>query len=160
MASFVLSGLKPETFAPLFDLDQAQLAARQMSRVTASAAFGFPCRVSLVDAQEGEELLLLPYMHQAADSPFRASGPIFVRRGASVAELAPDEVPDAVLRRLISVRAYDASHRIVAGEVCEGTGVGAWLQQIFDDAAIAYAHLHYARYGCFSCRADRVRIAA
>ena len=159
MTSFILRGLSTEDFAPLFDLDDATLAARQIKRVVAHEAKAFPCRVSLVDAAVGEELLLLPYQHQPEDSPYRASGPIFVRRNAVAADLAVDEVPAAMLHRLISLRAYDAAHRIIDAEVCDGTAVASWLQQAFDDAAVAYVHLHHARYGCYSCRADRASAA-
>lgn len=156
MASFLLRGLNPEPFSELFKYDDAVLAARQIARVTATAASGFPCRVSLADAEVGEELLLLSYQHQPADSPYRASGPIFVRRDVGCAELTIDEVPLQVRRRLMSLRAYNGEDRIISAEVCDGTYVAEWLQSAFDDAAVAYVHLHFARYGCFSCRADRV----
>jgi hypothetical protein len=157
MASFILRGLAPDTFAPLFLLPDVVLSARQMQRLTVpdTATTGFPCRISLVDAQPGEQVLLLPYQHQPAESPYRASGPIFVRRGARSAVLGTDEVPATMLRRLLSVRAYDHAHRIIAAEVCEGTAVAAWLQARFDDRAVDYVHVHHARYGCYSCRADR-----
>lgn len=159
MSSFLLSGLNPALFAELFQLDDAALDARHIARVTATEASGFPCRVSLADATVGEELLLLSFQHQPADSPYRASGPIFVRRGVARAELQVNEVPSQVRRRLMSMRAYGADDRIIFAEVCDGTGVGEWLQAAFDDADVAYVHLHFARYGCFSCRADRVSSA-
>lgn len=155
MASFQLRALDPSRFSALFDQDGAALAARQVQRVVADGAQGYPCRVSLADANRGDELLLLPFQHQPADSPYRASGPIFVRRGVAAAAPAVDEVPGMVLRRLMSLRAYDVADRIVAAEVREGGEVAAWLQQVFDDAGVAYVHLHFARYGCFACRADR-----
>lgn len=120
MASFVLHALGATPFDALFQLDDTALAARQMARVTANTTAGFPCRVSLVDADVGDELLLLSYLHQHADSPYRASGPIFVKRGARRAVLAPDEVPAQVQRRLMSLRAYNAADRIVAAESAMG----------------------------------------
>jgi hypothetical protein len=33
--------------------------------------------------------------------------------------------------------------------------MAAWLRQAFDDPAVAYVHLHSARHGCYSCRAER-----
>ena len=64
MNAFRLVGLAPEPFAPLFDLTDEQLVARGIRRVVADKKPGFPCRISLVDAEVGEELLLLPYRHQ------------------------------------------------------------------------------------------------
>ena len=109
MSSFRLAGIDPAPFAHLFELPDARLRASGAVRMVADRDFGFPCRVGLDDARTGDELLLLPYEHLPGDSPYRASGPIFVRRGASRRVLAPGEVPPYVARRLISVRAYSSS---------------------------------------------------
>ncbi|HBN54362.1 MAG TPA: DUF1203 domain-containing protein [Stenotrophomonas sp.] len=155
MADFLLSGIDPVPLQPLFDLDDAGLAAHGAVRRIADSERGFPCRVSLRNATVGEELLLLPYWHQPAASPYRASGPVFVRRGAVPARLAVNEVPPYVARRLISLRAYDRDDCIAAAEVMEGEDAGAWLHAQLGDPRIAYVHLHSARHGCYLCRADR-----
>ena len=155
MARFQLHGLDAGPFAPLFELDDAALAARGMRRRRADAEFGYPCRVSLRDALPGEQLLLLPFEHHAVDSPYRALGPIYVRRAAQPAQLAPGEVPTYVTRRLISLRAYDRGGMMLAADVIDGAAVGSQLEKFFEDAAIAYVHLHNARPGCYSCRAER-----
>ena len=69
MTSFQLVGLPFEPFAPLFALPEAELKRRNIQRVFADAKPGYPCRVSLVDAEVGEELLLLAFEHQPASSP-------------------------------------------------------------------------------------------
>jgi len=103
----------------------------------------------------GEELLLLPYEHQPAASPYRASGPIYVRRGAKRRTLAAGEMPAYVTSRLISVRAYDSAHMIIAASVCEGRLVAQEIEQVFNDRQVAYIHLHNAKRGCFSCEVNR-----
>jgi hypothetical protein len=155
LAMFRLSGLDPARFETLFALPDEALRARGIRRVHADADSGYPCRVSLVDAGEGEELLLLPFRHHEVDSPYQAAGPIYVRRGAVAAELAPGEVPAYVTRRLMSLRAYDRDAMMLRAEVLEGAGVAATLQAWFEDDAIAYVHLHNARPGCYSCIARR-----
>lgn len=155
MANFQLQGLDPGPFQPLFELDEAALRERGIRRRVVDECPGVPCRISLKDAAIGEEVLLLPYEHHAVDSPYRAAGPIFVRRDAGRAELAVGEVPDYVLRRLMSLRAYDASHMMIAAEVLPGEKVAGELQRLFDDARIEYVHLHNARPGCYSCLAVR-----
>lgn len=159
MSRFQLSGLAYDRFEPLFELSDQELAGLGVARVKADADFGFPCRVSLQDAAFGEELLLLSYEHQPAASPYRASGPIFVRRGAHRRVLPGGAVPPYVAQRLISLRAYDASHCMVDAAVCEGTAVAGWLEDSFSDAKIAYVHLHNAKRGCFSCMANRMGAA-
>jgi len=152
---FRLIGLDPAPFGSLFDLPEPELQARGIRRVRSDAPSGFPCRVSLVDAAVGEELLLLPFEHHAVDSPYRAAGPIYVRRGAHSATLAPGEVPPYVTRRLMSLRAYDRAAMMVKAEVLEGGEVAARLHDWFNDDAVGYVHLHNARPGCYSCLARR-----
>ena len=159
MSAFVLSGLAPHEFEPLFDLSDAELAMHGAVRRFADADVGFPCRVSLADARIGDELLLLPFMHQPAASPYRACGPIFVRRGAQACRLPPGVVPPYVSRRLISWRAYDAAHFMIDAGVDAGTQIGGALEQAFANAAVAYVHLHNAQRGCYSCLASRVAAA-
>lgn len=155
MASFVISGLPYDHFAALFHLDDTTLGARNIVRILVDGTQSHPCRVSLADAAVGDEVLLLSHAHQPASSPYRASGPIFVRRGVGQAVLAPDALPDALLRRLMSLRAYDLADRIIAAEVCDGPEVAGWLHRTFDDTKVAYVQIHFARYGCYFCRASR-----
>lgn len=155
MAGYQLVGLSHEPFADLFGMTEEQLRSRGARRIVADSGQGFPCRVSLQDAQQGEELLLLPYEHQAVDSPYRASGPIYVRRGARQRVLAPGELTPYVTGRLMSLRAYDADHWMIGAEVCPGTELAAELDRRFADERVAYIHLHNARPGCFSCLVQR-----
>ena len=156
MPSFQLVGLAAEQFEPLFELSDDRLAEAGAMRVLASEHPGYPCRISLLDAVVGEELLLLTYAHHRVASPYQASGPIYVRRGATQRILRPGEVPDYVRLRLISARAYDSAHMMVDAVVCEGVSVGAHIKQFFLDERVEYVHLHNAKRGCFSCLAARV----
>ena len=156
MTTFRLVGLDADNFEPFFSMSDAELAALGGRRVVADAPVGFPCRVSLEDAAVGDDLLLLPFEHLAARSPYRASGPVYVRARVRRAVLEPGVVPPYVTRRLMSVRAYDASDMMVAGEVCEGADVHATLERLMADDAVAFVHLHNAKRGCFSCRVERV----
>jgi hypothetical protein len=155
MSTFRISGLPHAFFEEMFEWPDRALSAAGARRCIATAEPGFPCRVSLEDARVGEELLLLPFEHQPAATPYRAAGPIFVRRGAVQRRLPPGIVPPYVTRRLISCRAYDRSHDIVDAEVREGVAVPAELERLFARADVAYVHLHNARRGCFSCVANR-----
>lgn len=156
MSHFQLTALPHEPFEPLFDLPDARLAEIGALRVVADESPGYPCRVSLEDAKVGEELLLLPFSHLPENSPYRSVGPIFVRRGAKSRTLAPGEIPDYVTSRLISVRAYDASHLMVGAAVCDGRDVAAEIERQFRREKVAYLHLHNAKPGCFSCAVRRV----
>jgi len=156
MISFQLVGLPLEPFASLFDLPDSELTARNVQRVIAATNPGYPCRVSLIDAEVGEELLLLPFEHQPASSPYKASGPIFVRTRASQTCLDPGVIPDYVRRRLISVRAYDNAGQMTDAAVCDGNEAASAIQQMFLDNRVGYIHLHNAKRGCFSCLVNRI----
>jgi hypothetical protein len=155
MHQWHLSGIDHRPFEQLFALSDQQLAEIGAVRRIATESPGFPCRISLEDAQVGEELLLLPYQHHPSASPYRATGPIFVRRGSQRRVLGAGELPAYVSSRLISVRAYDAAAFMVDASVCEGTAVAAELDRVFSNAEVVYVHLHNARQGCFSCQVSR-----
>ena len=152
---FRLSGISPEPFRHLFARDEAALATLGVKRYVADDAKGFPCRVSIEHAAIGEEVLLLSYQHQPADSPYRASGPIFVRKSAVAAYDGINEIPAPVRTRFLSVRAYDVNDLIVDADVIEGAQIESLIERFFCDERAAYLHIHYARRGCFACRVDR-----
>lgn len=151
---FVIHGLDPQPFLPLFALSDAELTARGICRRVADDRPGYPCRITLDDADVGEEVLLLPWRHHDVASPYRAEGPIFVRRRATAARFI-GELPSAFASRLLSLRAYDAGAMLVAAEVTPGSEARAWLERQLADAHVAYVHVHFARTGCFACRVDR-----
>jgi hypothetical protein len=153
--TFQISALPGETFAPLFDLDDASLCHRGARRCVADARPGFPCRVSLDDAAPGETVILLSYVHLDADSPYRASGPIFVRQGARRASPAPREVPHLLRSRTLSVRAYDGRSLMLAADVVDGRDLEQAVGRLFDDERAAFLHVHFAKPGCYACRIDR-----
>jgi hypothetical protein len=154
--AFRIVGLPSEPFQELFSLDDAQLAQRRVERHVADAPFAFPCRVTLEDALPGEELLLFSYAHQPAATPYAGTGPIFVRRHAMRTRIAINEVPDQQRRRLLSVRAYDASHHMIDADVAQGTELEGLIDRFFANENASYLHVHNAKRGCFACRVERL----
>ena len=153
--AFRISGLPRAPFEPYFRLSDAELLARGARRYVADGQRAFPCRVSMRDCNPGERVILLSYEHQAADSPYRASGPIFVRENADETSSPVDHVPDPLRARPLSVRAYDAAGLIVDAEVIPGSELEPLIGRLFERDDTAYLHVHHARYGCYHCRIDR-----
>jgi hypothetical protein len=151
---FRFQGLSVVPFRPLFELANDELAVRAMRRMIADAKSGFPCRVSLEDAQPGERVLLVNYEHQPAHSPYRATGPIFVRESAGEAYDNTD-VPPVLRSRLLSLRAYDVGGMIVEADAVPGDDVEAALTRLFVRDDSAYVHVHNAKRGCYACRVER-----
>jgi len=153
--SFVVSALPAEPFAPLFALSDEDLAARGAMRRTVDSKPGFPCRVTLEDAEPGETVLLLNYEHQPADTPFRASHAIYVREGRPAADLAKDEVPTLFRHRVMSLRAFSAEGMMLAAEVAAGAEMEPAVERLLAKPNVAYLHAHYAGMGCYAARIDR-----
>ena len=81
--SFRISGLDPREFTHYASMSDAELARHRAKRCTAAEYPGFPCRVTLDDAQPGEEVILLNYEHLPVESPYRSSHAIYVRAAAA-----------------------------------------------------------------------------
>ena len=151
--AYRVRGLDPEAFDPLFELSEAELAARGIERVIVDAKPNAPCRVSLDDVDIGEPVLLLNYLHQPAASPYHQQGPIFVSRAPRAFDA--NEFGPALRRRTLSLRGFDAAGAMIDADLAEGAEADAVIARFFDNPAIAYIHAHYARRGCFAATIDR-----
>ena len=153
--AFRITGLSPEPFRPLFDLSHAVLHERGVRRIVADDP-RMPCRVSMAHADLGEELLLLNYEHQPANTPYRAKHAIYVRRIADRAFEAVDTVPEVIASRLVAARAFDAGHMMIDADVAEGDAAAAALfARLLGDPKASYLQVHYARRGCYAARVER-----
>lgn len=151
---FVVRGLEPRSFDPLFSLSDAALAQRGARRVVAESGDAYPCRVSLRRVEEGTELILLNYAHLPAPaSPYRASGPIFVSRSPQAAY--EGEIPPLLRDRLVALKAYDADAFIVDAEIAEGDRIRERVERWLSDPAVEHVDAHFARRGCFAARLER-----
>lgn len=153
--SFVVSALPLAPFQPLFALSDAELAGQGVIRRTVDGP-GAPCRVTLVDAEPGESVLLLNYEHQPADTPFRSRHAIFVREAAVDTAFAPGEIPPAFsARQFLSLRAFDASGMMIDADLAPTAELQTAVQRLLSDPQAAYLHAHYAGAGCYAARIDR-----
>jgi Protein of unknown function (DUF1203) len=153
--SFQVRGLGFGQFAPLVALSDEQLLSRNARRVVADRHPGFPCRVSLVDAQPGERVLLVNYEHLPVTSPYRSRYAIYVREDATEARLAVGAIPPVLENRLLSLRAFSAAGMLVDADVSEGAGLRAGIERLLAREEVAYLHVHNARPGCYAARVDR-----
>ncbi|MBS1104020.1 DUF1203 domain-containing protein [Gluconobacter sp. Dm-62] len=154
--SFRITGLDPALFRHLYGMSDADLSDRNVRRHTADRLSGFPDRVELRDAEPGETVLLMNYIHQPEQTPYRSGHAIFIREGAEKRYDEIDTIPDSLGGRLIALRAFDALHDMIAAEIVEGTQLESLIGQFFNRSEIAYLHAHYARHGCYAARIDRV----
>lgn len=153
--SFRILALPSALFSPLFVLADEALRARGVVRRVVDSKPGFPCRVSLADAEIGEAVLLLNYEHQPAQTPFRASHAIYVRQGVSQAHCRIGEVPEVLRSRTISLRGFDAEHMLAAADLAEGTRLESAIEAMLAQPSVSYVHLHFAKPGCYAARVER-----
>jgi hypothetical protein len=154
MSGFVIRGLDPAPFAPLFALDDAALAALDARRVVASGP-GFPCRVSLEDAVPGETLILANFEHLPVASPFRSRHAVYVREDAGAPAQYRDTVPEQFRTRMLSLRAFDAAGMMVDADLADGREAEGVIERMLAEPRVAYLHAHFAKPGCFAARIDR-----
>ncbi len=153
--AFRIRALPFAPFRRLFEASDDELRAQHAERAAADSATAFPCRVSMQDATVGELLVLLEYPYHPVETPYRASGPIFIRENASSVDFAAGEVPELLRRRFLSVRGYDQSGYMRDADVTEGRDLPEMIDLLLTNERITYLHLHNARTGCYLASADR-----
>lgn len=153
--TYRIQGLSPEPFAALFALTDAELASRRALRVTATADRGFPCRVSLEDAREGETLILLHHVSHDVETPYRAGYAIYVREIADAAADYVDELPPVFEGRPLSLRGFGADGLLKAAHLALPGEADAGIRSLFDLQEVHEIHAHNAAHGCFAARIQR-----
>lgn len=116
---------------------------------------GFPCRIRLDDAERGETMLLVNHVSLDAANPYRASHAIFVTEGAEQRAEYVDSIPPALDRRVLSLRAFDASDMMAHAVLTEPGMADAAIRRLFANAETAYIHAHNAVRGCFAAKVER-----
>jgi hypothetical protein len=151
--TYRITGLDPAPFKPLFNLSDDELAERGIVRMTVTEKPSFPCRVSLVDRDVGEEVLLLNHVSHDVANPYRASHAIFVA-DAEKAEFV-DEVPPVFETRALSLRGFDKDGMMAAAVLTQPGEAEAGIRQLFAQPEVETIHAHNAVRGCFSAKIER-----
>jgi hypothetical protein len=152
--TYRIKGLDPAAFAPLFGLSEQELADFGAVRMPVTERPGFPCRISLDDALPGETVLLLNHT-TVEKGPYEARHAIFVIQGADQAALFEDEIPPALDRRILSLRAFHRSDMMVDAMLVQPGEADQGIRRLFDQPSVAYIHAHNAIRGCFAAAVER-----
>jgi hypothetical protein len=152
---FQISPLPSAQFSHLYGRSDADLRTLGVIVKTADSKPGFPCRVTLRDAEPGQRMLLLNYEHQDAPTPYRSSHAIFVIDGAEDAKLPADELPEQMRSRLLSVRAFSDDGIMLDADVVEGENAAELFERMLENRKVGYLHVHFAKFGCYAGRVDR-----
>jgi hypothetical protein len=152
---FQISALSIDQFSHLFGQDGKTLARQGIQRMIVDSKPGYPCRVSLQDAEIGEKVLLMNYEHQTLPTPYRSSHAIFVREFAAQAVPDKNEVPRFFRHRLLSVRAFDSIGMMIDADVIDGEDLESLIQRMLENNSAEFLHIHNAKPGCYAASVER-----
>jgi len=151
--TYRIEGLSREPFEHLFALSDTELEALGMRRMTVNKKPSFPCRISLVDREIGEQVILLNHVSHDVANPYRASHAIFV------ADAEPgvfiDEVPPVFGPRVLSLRGFDPEGMMADALITQPGEADAGIRKLFDNPEIVTIHAHNAARGCFAAKIER-----
>ncbi|HEX8840472.1 MAG TPA: DUF1203 domain-containing protein [Sphingomicrobium sp.] len=153
--SYVVRGLDPTPFQPLFGLSDEELAEHGALRMIVTQKPSFPCRVSLTDREIGESVLLLNHVSHDVANAYRASHAIFVTEGAADAAEYVDQVPPVFGTRVLSLRGFDSDGMMVEAVLAQPGEADAEIRKLFANPAIETIHAHNATRGCFAAKIER-----
>jgi hypothetical protein len=153
--TYRIQGLDPAAFAHLVGLPDAELTRHNVIRMTVDATPGFPCRVTLKDAEPGETMLLVNHVSHDIDNPYRASHAIFVGETARRAAVFHDETPPVFDRRILSLRAFDREGMMRDAALAQPGEADAVIRRLLEDGEVDHIDAHNAARGCFAARIER-----
>ena len=153
--TYAVTGLPLDDFRPLFALSDADLAARGVIRKTADAKPGYPCRITLRDAEPGDTVLLLNFESHSVDTPYRSAYAIYVNEMADETVRIVDKVPPVFRGRPIALRIFNADGMLIGADLARDEAIDGAIRSAFENPQAAYIHAHNAAHGCYAARIDR-----
>ena len=130
----------------------------QVPERAVSTGVGNPCRYSLRDIPEGQEMLILAHRPFDTLHPYAETGPIFLS-ASPCARYVDDGTPPEILTTSPEylIKGYNDGDRIVygTGVVTPTERLEEAIDQIFRRDDVAYIHVRSARNNCYLARVDR-----
>ena len=153
--TYRITGLSPEPFRALFAMSDEALAERRAVRVVADSKPGFPCRITLADAEQGEPLILVHHVSHDVATPYRSAYAIYIRDTEAAPPSYVDEVPPCFAGRALSLRAFGADEMVRRAVLAAAGEADDTIRDLFADPGVATIQAHFAAYGCFAARIER-----
>jgi hypothetical protein len=153
--SFIIQGLDPALFGAVRHQKQGSHGGQPVERHIVTDYPGFPCRITLDDVPVGQAVLLLSYRHHEATSPYAQSGPIYISESNVPAGHYIDEIPPALARRTLSLRAYDQGGNMIDAHIVEGAHAADAIRRLFNNPNTDRIDAHNATRGCFAAHIRR-----
>jgi hypothetical protein len=147
--------------APLSSSTAARLREAATVVRVADESPGYPCRACLRDAAIGEEVVLVSHdpfagWDAAESSPYRSASAIYLHRHDCSADVDPAPVPDQLVRRRLSVRAFGEQAMMLDGRVVDGVDLATTLDELAAVPGVVKVFVHNAGPGCFAATVELV----
>jgi hypothetical protein len=153
--TYRIDGLRREDCSGLIGLDEVELRRRGARRVIADAMPGFPCRITLEDAEPGESLILFNHVSHDVATPFRSAYAIYVRETAREPACYVDEPPPVFAGRTLGLRGFDSEGMLRGALLALPGEADSAIRALFERPAIETIHAHNAAAGCFAAKIVR-----
>jgi hypothetical protein len=154
--NFIITGID-NIYNQQFNLTDKELAEKSMIKMIVDQKPGYPCRVTLEDAEIGEEVLLFPFEFHKTNSPYKASGPVFIRKNAIKAILEVNEIPEMLFQRQQTLRGYDSNGIMITAKSPKRKELRIEIETILCYPRVSYVQIHNTNPGCYNCEVKRVK---
>lgn len=153
---FIFKALNDEEFSQYYGLTDEALKQQGIISYKVESQPGYPCRVSLKEAEVGKRILLLNYQHLNVDSPYRSSHAIFVEDGAVSRDADKNTIPQSISLRQVSIRAFNELGMMIDADCVEGKQIKPCIENMLNNSTTDYLHIHTAKRGCYLARVERI----
>jgi hypothetical protein len=153
--TYRIEGLPSDAYRHLIQMSDGELEAQRARRVRADSKPGFPCRVTLEDAEPGESLILFNHVSHDVPTPFRSAYAIYVRETATEPACYVDEPPPVFAGRALGLRGFDEEGMLRGALLALPGEADGKIRELFGRPGIATIHAHNAAAGCFAARIVR-----
>lgn len=116
---------------------------------------GYPRRQCLLDAEVGDELILVSHDPFARNSKYRSASPIFLHRFECDPASETSELPIQLTGRQLSVRSFDKDEMMIDAAVIDGHELKPTIESFFSDVLSETIHIHNATRGCWAVTVER-----
>jgi hypothetical protein len=98
---------------------------------------------------------LFPFEFHKTKSPYKASGPIFIRKNAIKANLKINEIPEMLFQRNQTLRAYNKNGIMIDAISPKPSELKKGIGALFSNPKAIYIQIHNTNPGCYNCQVNR-----
>jgi hypothetical protein len=158
MSNFKVLPIRVEVVQAIRDTMIDQEGHQLVVSIATDEGYG-PCRSCLKQLLPGERRVAFSYSPNPVDHPYNETGPVFIHADACEpyqdAGTFPPEVENGRIKFPLAFRAYNDQGMMIDAVLQNGSSASSTIGSIFENAAVAFAHVRNSQFGCFVAHVDR-----